>query len=281
MNLNVSDIKYLFKERESNANKGNFGTCGILGGSINYTGSIKLATLACSAMRSGAGKCRVIIDKDLTSAVIPYLVEETVWPLNNNLDEAILNLNSLAIGMGWGISDKNREMLEYILKNYKGILIIDADGLNILSENLDLLNETKSKIILTPHPKEFSRLINVDIREILNDSIKYTMDFAKKYHLIVLLKGARTIVADGFNYYEVNKGVPGMATAGSGDVLSGILAGFMAYNEYNIKSVAAAAYLNVTAGLLAQEKYTDIAMIARDTIECISNAIKEIRGSDL
>lgn len=279
MNIEINDIKDLFKERKDNANKGNFGTCGILGGSISYTGSVKLATLACSAMRSGAGICRIIIDEYLTNAITPYILEETLWPLDNDLDKATMNLNSLAIGMGWGISDKNTEMLEYILKNYKGILIIDADGLNILAKNLDLLSVTKAQVILTPHPKEFSRIINKDIKEILDDPIKYTMDFAKKYHVIVLLKGARTIVADGDNYYEINMAVPGLATAGSGDVLSGILAGFMAYNKYNIKSVAAAALLNALAGKIAQDKYTDIAMVAHDTIECIPDAIKKIRSN--
>ena len=280
MNIEINDIKDLFKERKDNANKGNFGTCGILGGSINYTGSVKLATLACSAMRSGAGICRIIIDEYLTNAITPYILEETLWPLDNDLDKAIRNLDSLAIGMGWGISDKNTKMLKYILKNYKGILIIDADGLNILAKNLDLLSVTKAQVILTPHPKEFSRIINKDIKEILDDPIKYTMDFAKKYHVIVLLKGARTIVADGDNYYEVNMAVPGLATAGAGDVLSGILAGFMAYNKYNIKSVAAAALLNALAGKIAEDKYTDIAMVAHDTIECIPDAIKKLRGDE-
>ena len=280
MNIEINDIKDLFKERKDNANKGNFGTCGILGGSINYTGSVKLATLACSAMRSGAGICRVIIDEYLTNAITPYILEETLWPLDNDLDKAIRNLDSLAIGMGWGISDKNTKMLKYIIKNYKGILIIDADGLNILAKNLDLLSVTKAQVILTPHPKEFSRIINKDIKEILDDPIKYTMDFAKKYHVIVLLKGARTIVADGDNYYEVNMAVPGLATAGAGDVLSGILAGFMAYNKYNIKSVAAAALLNALAGKIAEDKYTDIAMVAHDTIECIPDAIKKLRGDE-
>lgn len=280
MNIEINDIKDLFKERKDNANKGNFGTCGILGGSINYTGSVKLSTLACSAMRSGAGICRIIIDEYLTNAITPYILEETLWPLDNDLDKAIRNLDSLAIGMGWGISDKNTKMLKYILKNYKGILIIDADGLNILAKNLDLLSVTKAQVILTPHPKEFSRIINKDIKEILDDPIKYTMDFAKKYHVIVLLKGARTIVADGDDYYEVNIAVPGLATAGAGDVLSGILAGFMAYNKYNIKSVAAAALLNALAGKIAEDKYTDIAMVAHDTIECIPDAIKKLRGDE-
>lgn len=280
MNIEINDIKDLFKERKDNANKGNFGTCGILGGSINYTGSVKLSTLACSAMRSGAGICRVIIDEYLTNAITPYILEETLWPLDNDLDKAIRNLDSLAIGMGWGISDKNTKMLKYIIKNYKGILIIDADGLNILAKNLDLLSVTKAQVILTPHPKEFSRIINKDIKEILDDPIKYTMNFAKKYQVIVLLKGARTIVADGDDYYEVNMAVPGLATAGAGDVLSGILAGFMAYNKYNIKSVAAAALLNALAGKIAEDKYTDIAMIAHDTIECIPDAIKKLRGDE-
>lgn len=277
MNLEVSDIKNYFKERKRNCNKGDFGKVGILGGSINYTGSIKLAYYGASAMRSGAGIVRLIIKKDIAKYVIPNILEETIFILENNLEESIKNLDALAIGMGWQQTKENEEILKFILKNYKGKLVIDADGLNILANNLNWLKDSKAKIVLTPHIKEFSRLIKIDIEEILKNKEFYVQKFTNEYNVILLLKGERTIIADKNNFYKVNKGCAGMATAGSGDVLSGILVGMLGYNNYNLLTVAAGAYLNGLAGELAQNKNTDIAMIASDTIKFIPDAIKMIR----
>ena len=277
MNLEVSDIKNYFKERKRNCNKGDFGKVGILGGSINYTGSIKLAYYGASAMRSGAGIVRLIIKKDIAKYVIPNILEETIFILDNNLEESIKNLDALAIGMGWQQTKENEEILKFILKNYKGKLVIDADGLNILANNLNWLKDSKAKIVLTPHIKEFSRLIKIDIEEILKNKEFYVQKFTNEYNVILLLKGERTIIADKNNFYKVNKGCAGMATAGSGDVLSGILVGMLGYNDYNLLTVAAGAYLNGLAGELAQSKNTDIAMIASDTIKFIPDAIKIIR----
>lgn len=277
MNLEVSDIKNYFKERKSNCNKGDFGKVGILGGSINYTGSIKLAYYGTSAMRSGAGIVRLIIKKDIAKYVIPNILEETIFILENNLEESIKNLEALAIGMGWQQTKESEEILKFILKNYKGKLVIDADGLNILANNLNWLKDSKAKIVLTPHIKEFSRLIKIDIEEILKNKEFYVQKFTNEYNVILLLKGERTIIADKNNFYKVNKGCAGMATAGSGDVLSGILVGMLGYNNYNLLTVAAGAYLNGLAGELAQSKNTDIAMIASDTIKFIPDAIKMIR----
>ena len=277
MNLEVSDIKNYFKERKSDCNKGDFGKVGILGGSINYTGSIKLAYYGASAMRSGAGIVRLIIKKDIAKYVIPNILEETIFILDNNLEESIKNLDALAIGMGWQQTKENEEILKFILKNYKGKVVIDADGLNILANNLKWLKDSKAKIVLTPHIKEFSRLIKIDIEKILKNKEFYVQKFTNEYNVILLLKGERTIIADKNDFYKVNKGCAGMATAGSGDVLSGILVGLLGYNNYNLLTVAAGVYLNGLAGELAQNKNTDIAMIASDTIKFIPDAIKMIR----
>ena len=276
-NKSIDEIKNYFKERKSDCNKGDFGKVGILGGSINYTGSIKLAYYGASAMRSGAGIVRLIIKKDIAKYVIPNILEETIFILENNLEESIKNLDALAIGMGWQQTKENEEILKFILKNYKGKLVIDADGLNILANNLNWLKDSKAKIVLTPHIKEFSRLIKIDIEEILKNKEFYVQKFTNEYNVILLLKGERTIIADKNNFYKVNKGCAGMATAGSGDVLSGILVGMLGYNNYNLLTVAAGAYINGLAGELAQSKNTDIAMIASDTIKFIPDAIKMIR----
>ncbi len=279
MKIDPSMIKDLFKYRNKDVNKYDFGVIGIMGGSINYSGAIKLASMSLAAMRSGAGLTRVIVNKDVAAFVAPYLVEQTLFPMDGNISDAIKNIDVLAVGMGWENTQENLNYLNYILNNFTGVLIIDAEGLNILASNLNLLNKTSAKVILTPHLKEFSRLINKSVEDIKVSRKNYALEFARKYDVILLLKGHVTIVTDGEVTYLIDNGSPGMATAGSGDVLSGILAGFMGYNSYNAISVAAGAYLAGKAGSMASKEYSDIAMIASDTIKFIPNAIKSIRGA--
>lgn len=278
MNIDINDVKEILKDRTKDCNKGDFGKIGLFGGSLNYSGAIRLAYLANASMKSGAGLVRIITDKETAKIIAPNILEATLWPLNSNLIDAIKDLDVLVIGMGMLENKENQEYLKIILENYKQKLVIDAGALNILARNIELLNNTSAKIILTPHIKEFSRLIKVDITNIQKEPLKYAQDFSKNYNVIVLLKGAKTIVADGLSSIIIDFPVPGLATAGSGDVLSGILGAILAYSPYNIKTVATAAYLNATAGKIAMEKYSDIAMVASDTISCIPDAIKEIRN---
>ena len=288
-NLEKIDIKEIFNERNPESNKGDFGYVGILGGCTNYSGAIKLSNMSATALRSGCGVIRVIIPKGIENFVAPYLLEQTIYTIDSNengemifnekeIRESLNKLKALAIGMGWGNGNDNEKIIKYIIENYDIPLVIDADGINSFSKmDLNILKNAKGKIILTPHLKELERLSKINIEEIKQNSIKYAKEFAKKYNLIVLLKGHITIVTDGKNTYLVEKGCPGMATAGSGDVLSGILVGLLGYNKPDILTVAAGAYLAGLAGELAQEKYTDISMKSSDTIEYIPEAIKQIR----
>ena len=288
-NIENSDIKEIFKIRNPESNKGDFGYIGILGGCENYSGAIKLANMSATALRAGCGVVRLIIPKNIENFVAPYLLEQTMFTLDtdekgnmifdeNKIKETLSKLKALAIGMGWGSGNDNEKILKYIIENYNIPLIIDADGINCLSKiDLNILKKYKGKIIITPHLKEFERISKVKIDEVKVNPIKYAKQFAKEYNVIVLLKGHTTIVTNGEDTYLVEKGCPGMATAGSGDVLSGILVGILGYNEPNILTVSAGAYLAGTAGEIAQEKYTDISMKASDTIECIPEAIKIIR----
>ncbi len=288
-NIENSDIKEIFKIRNPESNKGDFGYIGILGGCENYSGAIKLANMSATALRAGCGVVRLIIPKNIENFVAPYLLEQTMFTLDtdekgnmifdeNKIKETLSKLKALAIGMGWGSGNDNEKILKYIIENYNIPLIIDADGINCLSKmDLNILKKYKGKIIITPHLKEFERISKVKIDEVKVNPIKYAKQFAKEYNVIVLLKGHTTIVTNGEDTYLIEKGCPGMATAGSGDVLSGILVGILGYNKPNILTVSAGAYLAGTAGEIAQEKYTDISMKASDTIECIPEAIKIIR----
>lgn len=286
--IELTDIKNKFSYRDSNTNKGDYGYVGIMGGCIEYSGAVKLANMSSCALRSGSGVVRLIIPKTISTSIAPYLLEQTIFIIDDEdskmkfnekqIDSSLNKIKALAIGMGWNRSIEYEKILEYILLNYNIPIVIDADGLNTLSNmNLEILNNTKCKIILTPHLKEFERLSKIDIEEIKKDSINIAMNFAKKHNVILLLKGPTTIVTDGNKAYLVKRGCPGMATAGSGDVLSGILVGLLGYNEPNILTVATGAYLNGMAGEIAESKYTDISMVAGDTVRCIPEAIKKIR----
>ena len=276
----IEDIKNLFLKREKDTNKGDFGKVGILGGSINYSGAIKLATMSLASLRSGCGLVKVIIPDEIVSLLSPVLLEQTLFPYKNleDIKKSIKDLDSLAIGMGWGSNENHLPILKDILENFQGNLVIDADGLNTLVNHIEILRTSQANIVLTPHLKEFSRLTNLSIEEIEKNKIEIAKSFAKENHVILLLKGSTTIVTNGIDVYLINYGTPGMATSGSGDVLSGILAGLLGYLDYNLLSVSASAIVNGLAGELAEEKNTDISMIASDTIKCIPTAIKKIRN---
>ena len=290
LELTNEDLKEIFKEREKDSHKGTYGYVGIIGGCMEYTGTVKLANMSSTALRAGCGVIRVIVPKSIETSIVPYLLEQTIFPIENDeeqkmkfdkeeIDKALDKLKAVAIGMGWGKGRDNEKILEYILETKEIPCVIDADGLNTLSQmNLKILQKTNCKVILTPHLKEFERLSKVPMEKIKENPIEIAKNFANKYQVILLLKGSTTIVTDGITTYLVKRGCPGMATAGSGDVLSGILVGMLGYQEANAKTIAAGSYLAGMAGELAQEKYTDISMKASDTIEMIPEAIKKIRN---
>ena len=235
---------------------------------------------------------RLIVPKSIEVSIAPYLLEQTMYPISNDednkmifnkeeIDKSLEKIKALAIGMGWGNGKDNEKILTYILEEKNVPCIIDADGLNTLAKmNLNILKKTKNKIILTPHLKEFERISKNPVEKIKENPIELAIEFAKKYNVILLLKGSTTIVTDGDETYLVKRGCSGMATAGSGDVLSGILVGILGYNEPSNKIVAAGAYLAGVSGELAQQKYTDISMKASDTIEMIPEVIKMIRSNE-
>ena len=280
-----SDVKDLVKIRNIDSNKGDFGKAGIYGGSIEYSGALKLAYLSLSSLRSGCGISRVLVKKEVLPLLGPNILEQTLCVLpdyDNNfydkLKESIKDLDSLAFGMGLGNDEHLKSILTFLIKNYTGNLIIDADGLNTLSKmNLNILKEKKCNILLTPHLKEFSRLINKPIEEIKKDSLNLVKEFSSTYKITLLLKGHTTIISNGSDTYLVTTGCPGMSTAGSGDVLSGIHAGVLAYLPFNLLTISTGVLINGIAGCLAEEDNTDISMIASDTINNIGNAIKIIR----
>ena len=283
-----SDVCGLLKERYNFSNKGTYGYVGIMGGSENYPGALRLANLGQVALRSGCGVSKLIVPSEIYDLIFANVLETTIAKMpsefgkmmfdEKTIDSALKGLRVLGIGVGWGESEEYKKILEYILTNYEIPVVIDADGLNTLSKmDLEILNKSKCKIILTPHLKEFSRLTNYSVNDIMENSIKYGQDFVSKYNVTLLLKGPTTLVFNNEKVYFINTGNSGMATAGSGDVLTGIITGLLGYHYEDITmTVATGAYINGYAGDLAAQKYGEISMVSSDTIYMIARAISEI-----
>ena len=179
--------------------------------------------------------------------------------------------------MGVGIFEETKSILRYLLSDFDGTLVIDADGLNLLSLlNKDEIKNAKPSLILTPHVKEFSRLIKKDIAEVFQSPIPLAEKYAEETNSIVLLKGPTTIITDGKRTNLVEAGCPGMATAGSGDVLSGILSATCAFLNDNFNAAALSAYINGKAGELAEKEYNPISMVASDTVSKIPEVISDL-----
>ncbi len=287
MLIEESDMVKVFSPRKNLSNKGSYGYIALIGGSERYSGAIRLAAMANAAMRSGAGVVKLAAPKSLETVILPAILESTFFPLSENegrliyskeeTDELTANVKTVAFGMGIGTSEAAADILKHLLLYYKGKLIVDADGLTLLSRmDKGIVQERNSELILTPHIKEFSRLTGKEINEVLDDPVKTAIQYAKENGVILLLKGPATIVTDGDNTCIIDAGCAGMATAGSGDVLSGILSAVCAYTDDTFIATAAAAYINGKAGEAAQEQKGSISMTASDTVNNITAVVKAL-----
>ena len=289
--LEEGDVANLFAPRKNHSHKGNYGYVAVMGGCVEYAGAAKLANMSAAALRAGCGVVTLAVPKSIAQAVSPYLLESTLLPIDADergkmifspqiLDSILARYASIAVGMGWGSSDSYKDILSHLLQNAHQPLIIDADGLNTLSTmDLNILKHTKAPVILTPHLMEFSRLSGLSISEIEENSILHAKAFAKEYGVILLLKGCCTVVTDGEAVYLSNRGSAGMATAGSGDVLVGILAGLCGYLTPNALTVASGACLAGMAGELAEKKKGAVSMVASDTVNELANAVLFLANS--
>lgn len=285
----AQDFDLIFTKRKCNTHKGSYGKTVIIGGSIKYSGAVKLAYLSDAALRAGCGLSSVIIGKTLAEALIPHIIESTLFPVPDNgegtmlFDEeefksALDGAASICVGMGWGQGEDYPKILEYILMNYNLPLVIDADGINTIAKmNTDTLKKTNCKVILTPHLKEFSRLSNYSIEEIMDRPVQIAKDYANRNNVILLLKGTTTIITDGEEVLLTDTGTPAMAKGGSGDVLSGIIAGINAFSKESILlNTAAAAYINGKAAEFACHEKNEYCALPSDTIHNIYKAINYI-----
>lgn len=280
-----SKLRSVLPERNKDSHKGTYGRLGIVAGSRGMTGSNYLATMA--GLRTGSGLVYSIVPKSLLDIMSIKLTEAIIVPLEDkdgyfdrvsidSIKDSLDNYNSLVLGPGIGNKTSIYDFVEYIIKNYNETLVIDADGLNLIVDNLDLLKSRDKDTIITPHPGEFSRLLKVGIDEIEANRIKYAVEFAKEYNVITILKGHETIVTDGDKVYVNSTGNAGMATAGSGDVLSGMIGSLLSQGLDAFDAGSLGTYIHGLAGDICRSNMGEYGMIARDILDSIPEAMSLI-----
>ena len=269
--IESTDIAKCYPPRKRNTNKGDFGSANIIAGSDKYIGA---AALACAAaLKSGCGYVK------LTSSEKVKLALAAKYPQVIYLDDCDLRSQAIAVGMGCGISGELYDRINFLAKNYSGTLIIDADGLNCIAKfGLGSIKDSSCRIILTPHLKEFSRLTGKETNEILQNPVQFAQDFAKEYGVIVLLKGAATIITDGGETVINTSGTTALAKGGSGDMLSGYIAGSAARGLSPFDAAACAAYTMGISAEISSEQKTDYCATAHDILNNLHLAVKHLTG---
>lgn len=267
------EMKSLWKDRDDFGHKGDFGKIGILGGSMGMTGSSYLSSNA--ALKSGAGLVYNIVPREIFDIMSIKFIEPIAKTFDDldEMEKFIEGLDVLAMGPGMGLGAYGQEVFKRTIKIEKNLLI-DADGLNILSKNLNLLGERQDfTTILTPHEGEFARLTGLSLEEIKKNRKIVAEEFAEKYRVILALKGHETIVTDGDRTYVNKTGNSGMASGGSGDVLTGIISAMMKnYDLYDAARLGV--YIHGLSGDLFARKNSKTSLRARDLIEGLDQVFK-------
>jgi len=276
--------------RKLKSHKGDFGHIFILAGSKSYSGAAVLCSEA--AMRSGAGLVTLGIPESLSNAIIKIKPKEAMTlPLPETKEQTlslvaykkikdfIKNIDVLVVGPGLTQNKSTQELVRRVIANIDKPMVIDADGLNALVGHLEMLHAARCTLhakILTPHPGEMARLLGISIKKVQDNRKDIAKQFAKDYKVTVVLKGRNTVVAGHKGKLYINKtGNPGMATAGSGDVLTGMIVAFLGQGLDTFSAAKYAVYLHGLAGDLAAKEKTQISLIASDIIAKIPEAIRK------
>jgi hydroxyethylthiazole kinase-like uncharacterized protein yjeF len=267
-------IRSIYKPRKKFAHKGNFGHTLLVAGSYGKMGAALLSAKAC--LRSGAGLLTCHIPKcgyDILQTSLPEAMVMT--DENENINTKIVDdvsiYKTIGIGPGIGTDKKTKKLLEDIFKKYKSPMVLDADALNILAANQELLSLLPPYSILTPHPKEFERIFGVAENDFTR--LKTAIQKARQHTCIIILKGHHTLIAlpDGRGYFN-DTGNAGMAKGGSGDALTGILSGILSQGYQPAEAAIFAVYLHGLAGDIAAKIFSEQAMLPGDLIDCLGKA---------
>ena len=289
--ITPQEVAPLIGPRLREANKGSFGHVLVIGGSVGKAGASAMAAM--SALRAGAGLSTVATPKSVLATVAGFHPEIMTEPCEETdtgtislraleygrLDALAKGKTVLAVGPGISRHPETAEFVRTIVQKYPTPIVLDADGLNAFEGQTDKLNGTGRALVITPHPGEMARLTGLSIPAVQRDRIGIVRKFAAEHELIVVLKGHRTLVARPDGEVWVNPtGNPGMATGGTGDVLTGMVAGLIAQSPSRvIEAVMGAVYLHGLAGDVACEFTGEQSLVATDLIRALPEAMRSVR----
>ena len=291
LNLEVTtprDFAALLAPRPRDSNKGMFGHVLIIGGSFGKSGAAGMAGMA--ALRAGAGLSTVATPARVLSSVASFAAELMTEPLaetaagsialaaaeSGRFTDLAKPMTVVAIGPGIGRDPETVQFVQEAVRQTKVPLVLDADGLNAFEGQTNLLDGRRRPLVLTPHPGEMARLAGISIKAVQSDRLNVARSFARDHHLVLVLKGDRTIIAfpDGSAWVNPT-GNPGMATGGTGDILTGMTAGVIAQmpNDY-ARAAIAAVYLHGLAGDVAAERMGEHSLVATDLLNGLPEAFR-------
>jgi len=274
--------------RNRHAHKGDFGRALIVGGSTGMTGAVSLTGMA--TLRGGAGLVTLAVPAVCLDVVASFEPSYMTVPLPHNEDgritaqaelvirERALSVDCLACGPGLGQSVAITKLVGQLYSNIAQPMVIDADGLNALADHENGLAGAAGARILTPHIGEFQRLIGAS-KLTPNECVERANELADRYGVVIVLKGHSTLATDGHNEYRNTTGNPGMATGGSGDVLTGIITALVCQGLPPFDAARLGVYLHGLAGDLAAEEMGEVSLIASDLLAYLPHAIRQHQES--
>jgi NAD(P)H-hydrate epimerase len=273
----------LMPKRLPRSNKGTYGRLMVISGCNEMTGAPILSCKA--AYKTGVGLVNLVSTSKVITIAQTHAIENvyTIVPSKegklcldsfDSIKDKIVKASAIALGPGLGQGLEVTSFVEKLVSNVDIPIVIDADGLNAIQYNVDILKQIKAPVIITPHPMEMSRLTGLSVEYILNNMLEVAIDFSKQYNVITLLKDARTIIANpNADIYINTTGNCSMAKAGSGDVLTGIIGALLAQHVEPFTAAALGAYLHGRAGELASQKLGMLGVLASDLCDYIAQDI--------
>lgn len=273
----INDLKKI-PSRPARSNKGTFGRVLVVGGSVGMSGAAYFSAKA--AYRTGAGlvqiltseQNRVIYQAQLPEALLALY--DAAVPDESAVKNAVCRASAVAVGMGLGTSKGSKNILRYTLESVNSPLVIDADALNILAAEPALWELVPKGSIITPHPAEMSRISGIPIENICAEIPDISAGFAKKRNVICVLKDKNTAISDGDRIMVNASGNSGLATGGSGDVLSGVIAALLAQGCDSFEAAALGVYVHGLAGDDAAARLSEYSVMASDVIDSLPNILK-------
>lgn len=285
--MTVEIVRDIIPVRPLDSHKGSFGHVVTIAGSVGMGGAAMLSSM--SALRTGAGLAYLATPKAVLTGLPAQEVIYKPMPDNDAgtfsltayepIKKLIAQAHSIILGPGIGLNKDTIELVSNLISDIDCPCIIDADGLNAIAQKPEIMEDTEGQFVLTPHPKELARLLGCEVAEIQSDRISAAIEAAKKFNAVVVLKGSMTVTANPDGEVFINPtGNAGMATAGAGDVLSGIIGGLLAQRVEPFQAAAAAAYIHGRAGDILAEEIDESGMVAGDIKRVIPFAITSIKA---